>query len=65
MQQCGPRFRGISSVALRALFERRLEDEMTTHVRTNRCLEKDLFHCFRYFSFPQDLWKTIRTTSIL
>ncbi len=30
-----------------------------------RCLEKDLFHCFHYFRFPQDLWKTIRTTNIL
>ncbi len=30
-----------------------------------RCLEKDLFHCFHYFSFPRELWKTIRTTNIL
>jgi transposase-like protein len=30
-----------------------------------RCLEKDLFHCFHYFSFPQGLWRTIRTTNIL
>lgn len=30
-----------------------------------RCLEKDLFHCFHYFSFPQELWRTIRTTNVL
>lgn len=30
-----------------------------------RCLEKDLFHCLHYFSFPRELWKTIRTTNIL
>ncbi len=30
-----------------------------------RCLEKDLFHCFHYFSFPEDLWRTVRTTNIL
>lgn len=30
-----------------------------------RCLEKDLFHCFHYYRFPQHLWKTIRTTNIL
>ena len=30
-----------------------------------RCLEKDLFHCFHYFSFPKELWRTIRTTNIL
>lgn len=29
------------------------------------CLEKDLFHCLHYFSFPKGLWKTIRTTNIL
>jgi transposase-like protein len=30
-----------------------------------RCLEKDLFHCFRYYHFPQHLWKTIRTANIV
>jgi putative transposase len=30
-----------------------------------RCLEKDLFHCFHYSSFPRALWRTIRTTNIL
>lgn len=30
-----------------------------------RCLERDLFHCLHYFSFPRELWKTIRTTNIL
>jgi putative transposase len=30
-----------------------------------RCLEKDLFHCFHDYRFPQHLWKTIRTTNIL
>ena len=30
-----------------------------------RCLEKDLVHCLHYFSFPKNLWKTIRTTNIL
>jgi len=30
-----------------------------------RCLEKDLFHCLHYFRFPQDLWRTLRTTNIL
>jgi transposase-like protein len=30
-----------------------------------RCLEKDLFHCFHYFSLPRAPWKTIRTTNIL
>jgi len=30
-----------------------------------RCLEKDLFHCLHYYSFPEELWRTIRTTNIL
>jgi transposase-like protein len=33
--------------------------------RAVRCLEKDLFHCLHYFSFPKELWKRIRTTNIL
>jgi transposase-like protein len=33
--------------------------------RAVKCLEKDLFHCLHYFSFPKDLWKRIRTTNIL
>jgi putative transposase len=30
-----------------------------------KCLEKDLFHCLHYFSFPKNLGKRIRTTNIL
>jgi len=33
--------------------------------RAVRCLEKDLFHCFHYFTFPRPLWTKIRTTNIL
>ena len=28
-------------------------------------LEKDLFHCLHYYRFPEELWRTIRTTNIL
>jgi transposase-like protein len=30
-----------------------------------RCPEKDLFHCLHYYRFPEELWRTIRTTNIL
>jgi transposase-like protein len=33
--------------------------------RAVRCLEKDLFHCLHYYSFPQGLWKKVRTTNVL
>jgi len=31
--------------------------------RAVRCMEKDLYHCLHYYSFPKDLWKKIRTTN--
>jgi transposase-like protein len=33
--------------------------------RAVRCMEKDLYHCLHYFSFPRDLWKKVRSTNIL
>ena len=33
--------------------------------RAVRCLEKDFYHCLHYYSFPQELWKKIRTTNVL
>ena len=33
--------------------------------RAVRCMEKDLFHCLHYYSFPRDLWKKIRSSNIL
>lgn len=33
--------------------------------RAVRCMEKDLYHCLHYYSFPKELWKKIRTTNIL
>jgi putative transposase len=33
--------------------------------RAVRCMEKDLYHCLHYYSFPKDLWKKIRTTNPL
>ena len=33
--------------------------------RAVRCLEKDLYHCLHYYSFPEVLWKKIRTTNVL
>ena len=33
--------------------------------RAVRCLEKDLYHCLYYYSFPEVLWKKIRTTNVL
>ena len=33
--------------------------------RAVRCLEKDLYHCLHYYSFPKVLWKKIRTTNML
>ena len=33
--------------------------------RAVRCMEKDLYHCLHYYSFPRELWKKIRTTNIL
>lgn len=33
--------------------------------RAVKCMEKDLYHCLHYYSFPKDLWKKIRTTNIL
>jgi transposase-like protein len=32
--------------------------------RAVRCLEKDFYHCLHY-SFPEELWKKIRTTNLL
>ena len=31
--------------------------------RAVRCMEKDLYHCLHYYSFPKELWKKIRTTN--
>ena len=33
--------------------------------RAVRCMEKDLYHCLHYYSFPRELWKRIRTTNLL
>lgn len=33
--------------------------------RAVRCMEKDLYHCLHYYSFPRELWKKIRTTNML
>ena len=33
--------------------------------RAVKCMEKDLYHCLHYYSFPEELWKKIRTTNIL
>jgi len=33
--------------------------------RAVKCLEKDLYHCLHYYSFPEELWKKIRTTNML
>jgi len=33
--------------------------------RAVRCMEKDLYHCLHYYSFPEELWKKIRTTNLL
>lgn len=33
--------------------------------RAIRCLGKDLFSYLRYYDFPEELWKTIRSTNIL
>jgi transposase-like protein len=33
--------------------------------RAVRCMEKDLYHCLHYYSFPENLWKKVRTTNIL
>jgi putative transposase len=33
--------------------------------RAVRCMEKDLYHCLHYYSFPKELWKKIRSSNIL
>jgi transposase-like protein len=33
--------------------------------RAVKCMEKDLYHCLHYYSFPKELWKKIRTTNVL
>ena len=33
--------------------------------RAVRCMEKDLYHCLHYYSFPKELWKKVRTTNML
>lgn len=33
--------------------------------RAVKCLEKDLYHCLHYYSFPKELWKKVRTTNVL
>lgn len=33
--------------------------------RSVRCMEKDLYHCLHYYSFPKELWKKVRSTNIL
>ena len=33
--------------------------------RAVRCMEKDIYHCLHYYSFPKGLWKKIRTTNML
>lgn len=33
--------------------------------RATRCMEKNLNDCLRFYDFPQDYWKKIRTTNIL
>ncbi len=38
----------------------RVEEE-----RAVKCMEKDLYHCLHYYSFPKELWKKIRTTNML
>jgi transposase-like protein len=38
----------------------RVEEE-----RAVRCMEKDLHHCLHYYSFPNELWKKVRTTNLL
>jgi len=64
-ERCGVRFRRAPRTqAIRRFRAWRAKwlDEAEAAVR---CLEKDLFHCFRYYHFPQHLWKTIRTANIL
>jgi len=33
--------------------------------RAVRCMEKDLYQCLHYYSFPKELWKKVRTTNML
>jgi transposase-like protein len=33
--------------------------------RAVRCMEKDLYSCLHYYSFPKELWKKVRTTNVL
>ncbi len=33
--------------------------------RATRCMEKGLMDCLQFYDFPENLWKTIRTTNIL
>jgi len=33
--------------------------------RAVRCMEKDLYHCLHYYSFPKELWRKVRTTNLL
>jgi putative transposase len=33
--------------------------------RAVRCMEKDLYHCLHYHSFPKELWEKVRSTNIL
>ena len=33
--------------------------------RAVRCMEKNLYCCLHYYSFPKELWKKVRTTNVL
>lgn len=33
--------------------------------RAVRCMEKDMYHCLHYYSFPKELWRKVRTTNML
>ena len=41
------------------------EEWQVEEERAVRCMEKDLYHCLHYYSFPRELWKKIRTTNML
>jgi len=52
----------------REAIKRFKEWKETWHIeeeRAVRCMEKDLYHCLHYYSFPKELWKKIRTANVL
>lgn len=58
-------FKAPNKVEAKRRFKTWKEKWQVEEERAVRCLEKDFYHCLHYYSFPEALWKKIRSTNNL